>query len=445
MAFTRFKFKRDWRNSSDFPTVRHEETEVRQDMQALHDEAKDGLNYLMGELESADAAGLIGARGPDNAKTDLQSELVRLAKRIAEVTEVDFTALNASNIFLPGDTAAEYGVGHLTAPKVTDALKVLQPLVGKNLDKLDSLVAVVKDLGDLAKKVEELLRLAPASVYTDYWWRRRDDASKYAPVTEAETTGVTSYRNVTDQTAFVRVTRSNNAAVSVTLEYGDGVAQDASGKLYLTGNKGTVTYKDSLSATEKREKVFAALKGKYVKNSEGFFLKVASDANTGNCWWYETTSLALFWSSQVYLVHPNIPARPWENLHDPSADKYPASGFSGGKEYKRVGVPLEESMRRYAPAAGSYKGTGAYGAKDKNVLSLWFDPSLLIIYGDDGFMLVVNAPSGATCLKTSSSSYGLGYQTTVTIAQGQVSWHSTYSASAQGNTKGKTYKYLAFA
>ena len=442
MAFTRFKFKRDWRNSSDFPTVRHEETEVRQDMQALHDEAKDGLNYLMGELESADAAGLIGARGPDNARTDLQSELARLAKRIAEVTEVDFTALNASNIFLPGDTAAEYGVGHLTAPKVTDALKVLQPLVGKNLDKLDSLVAVVKDLGDLAKKVEELLRLAPASVYTDYWWRRRDDASKFEPTVSGDVK-CTSYSSLTEQGAFVRQSRSNYSAVNAKIEYGTGVAQDASGELYLTGDKGSVTFTVAANnSTHNGNTIFESLKGKYVKTPAGFFIKVPSDANLH---YRVNSSQAYFWATPVRYVTPNNPARAWSDVHDANANKYPASGFSAGMEYHRVGVPLDEARRRYAPAAGQYTGTGAYGSSFETTLNLWFDPALVVIYGEGDFMLIVNSPTGATCLKTSSSSYGLGYQTTVTIAQGRVSWHSTYSASAQGNTKGKTYKYLAFA
>lgn len=58
VAFKRFQFTKLWTNPLDFPTVELEETQVRADMQELHDQAKDGLNELMGELEKPSAAAI---------------------------------------------------------------------------------------------------------------------------------------------------------------------------------------------------------------------------------------------------------------------------------------------------------------------------------------------------------------------------------------------------
>ena len=65
MAFPRFSFTKLWTSPADFPTIETDEAQVRADMQALHDEAKDGINSLASALEEPTGASNLGARHPD--------------------------------------------------------------------------------------------------------------------------------------------------------------------------------------------------------------------------------------------------------------------------------------------------------------------------------------------------------------------------------------------
>lgn len=56
MAFESFAFTKSWRNEQDFPTYEEEERQVREDLQCLHDETKDGLNRLIDQLNDPQAA-----------------------------------------------------------------------------------------------------------------------------------------------------------------------------------------------------------------------------------------------------------------------------------------------------------------------------------------------------------------------------------------------------
>lgn len=75
MGFPRFSFTKLWTNPVDFPTVETDENRVRADMQLLHDEAKDGLNRLMDQLEAPGAAEHIGAAAADGSESTLQAEV----------------------------------------------------------------------------------------------------------------------------------------------------------------------------------------------------------------------------------------------------------------------------------------------------------------------------------------------------------------------------------
>ena len=80
MGFPRFRFTKLWTNPVDFPTVETDENRVRADMQALHDEAKDGLNRLMDQLEAPEAAEHIGVAAADGSESTLQAEVSGLQK-----------------------------------------------------------------------------------------------------------------------------------------------------------------------------------------------------------------------------------------------------------------------------------------------------------------------------------------------------------------------------
>ena len=80
MAFTRFKFTKLWTSQDDFATIETDESRVRSDLQFLHDESKNGLNSLMGELEAQTSAATLGALDPEKAASTVQAELDRAHK-----------------------------------------------------------------------------------------------------------------------------------------------------------------------------------------------------------------------------------------------------------------------------------------------------------------------------------------------------------------------------
>lgn len=90
MAFKKLNFTKTWCSPSDFPTEQDNETQVRADLQLLHDECRDGLNRLMEELEAASAAASLGAADEHGAAT-VQSILSRLTGLLSGVSRLDRT------------------------------------------------------------------------------------------------------------------------------------------------------------------------------------------------------------------------------------------------------------------------------------------------------------------------------------------------------------------
>ena len=58
MSISNLAFTKNWENSTDFPTVETSETQVRKDLQLLHDEAKTKINEVIAALNLLSAAGL---------------------------------------------------------------------------------------------------------------------------------------------------------------------------------------------------------------------------------------------------------------------------------------------------------------------------------------------------------------------------------------------------
>ena len=53
MALSKLEFTKSWKNKSDFPTYEADETQVRDDMQLLHDETKTFINNMIDSLDAA--------------------------------------------------------------------------------------------------------------------------------------------------------------------------------------------------------------------------------------------------------------------------------------------------------------------------------------------------------------------------------------------------------
>lgn len=76
MAFQTLEYTKSWRNAGDFPTYEPDETQVRADLQLLHDEARDGLNRLVEELNAPTAAEQLPFRGEGLASENIRDAIL---------------------------------------------------------------------------------------------------------------------------------------------------------------------------------------------------------------------------------------------------------------------------------------------------------------------------------------------------------------------------------
>ena len=94
----KLEFSKDWTDADDFPTYEPDESQVRADLQLLHDEAKAAINALVEKLESAEFASHLAVSAEGMAATNLAAalaELLATAKAAQAGTIVDGTVTEA--------------------------------------------------------------------------------------------------------------------------------------------------------------------------------------------------------------------------------------------------------------------------------------------------------------------------------------------------------------
>lgn len=111
-AFPLLGFTRSWENPDDYPTVELDETQVRKDMQSLHDEVKDYINNklrpaVLAEDATEKARAAAEAQRVENENQRIENEDTRIE---AEKKRED--AESARNVFGPYDPEAQYEVGN---------------------------------------------------------------------------------------------------------------------------------------------------------------------------------------------------------------------------------------------------------------------------------------------------------------------------------------------
>lgn len=89
---------------------------------------------------------------------------------------------------------------------------------------------------------------------------------------------------------------------------------------------------------------------------------------------------------------------------------------------------------------GAYTGSGTYGSRNPNSLTLEFEPKMVIVQGTSGRMAVMIKPSGVGISIGASDSTTLN----VTWDGESVSWYNGVNAANQMNTNNETYSYTAF-
>ena len=90
----KLEFSKDWTKAEDFPTYEPDESQVRADLQLLHNEAKAAINALVDKLESAEFASHLAVSAEGMTATNLAAalaEILATAKAAQAGTIVDGT------------------------------------------------------------------------------------------------------------------------------------------------------------------------------------------------------------------------------------------------------------------------------------------------------------------------------------------------------------------
>ena len=94
----KLEFSKDWTKAEDFPTYEPDESQVRADLQLLHDEAKAAINALVDKLESSEFASHLAVSAEGLTATDLAAalaEILATAKSAQAGTILDGTVTEA--------------------------------------------------------------------------------------------------------------------------------------------------------------------------------------------------------------------------------------------------------------------------------------------------------------------------------------------------------------
>ena len=94
----KLEFSKDWTDAEDFPTYEPDESQVRADLQLLHNEAKAAINALVDKLESAEFASHLAVSAEGMTATNLAAalaEILATAKAAQAGTIVDGTVTEA--------------------------------------------------------------------------------------------------------------------------------------------------------------------------------------------------------------------------------------------------------------------------------------------------------------------------------------------------------------
>ena len=94
----KLEFSKDWTEAEDFPTYEPDESQVRADLQLLHNEAKAAINALVDKLESAEFASHLAVSAEGMTATNLAAalaEILATAKAAQAGTIVDGTVTEA--------------------------------------------------------------------------------------------------------------------------------------------------------------------------------------------------------------------------------------------------------------------------------------------------------------------------------------------------------------
>lgn len=131
----KLEFTKDWTDASDFPTYEPDESQVRADLQLLHNEAKAAINAMVDKLESAEFASHLAVSVADMTADNLAAalaEILATAKAAQAGTIVDGTVTEAKLAAAVREKLNDTGVTYsMNAPTANET-----PTTGYQLGKL---------------------------------------------------------------------------------------------------------------------------------------------------------------------------------------------------------------------------------------------------------------------------------------------------------------------
>lgn len=113
MAIDQFSFSKTWRSASDFPTYEPDETQVREDMQCLHDEMADYVNNTLVPAINA------GSSGGGSPVSTMASEISFASSAGVPATNVQDAVENVQSQ-LAGISQGAVADGSITTGKLGD-------------------------------------------------------------------------------------------------------------------------------------------------------------------------------------------------------------------------------------------------------------------------------------------------------------------------------------
>lgn len=423
MAFTRFQFTKFWTDSTAFPTVETDETKVREDLQALHDESAEGLNTLMDDLEAKSAAGNIGAQTLGGTTTStVQAEMNKLQS--AKHTHSNKSVLDQIAVALTSTLANSY-----------DRLVTL----------FSGITGVVKTIGTddttipTSKAVQDAITAAgnvPVGGASGAVLRKVSDGDHDVgwDTLTAEDIG--------DGVFPVERGGTGAGTAAAALANLGGFAKDGSVPVegYLTVSRATYPML-RLDQTTVGSRVSLQSIGHSL--SLGMF-NVSGDATKGRSLYIRDSAASV-----------SALARAIE-LYDTDNSKF-------YKLYGEHNKPTPADLGTAHVAYGSYQGTGKYGEANPTVLTFDFAPKLLWIFGkyevnSDSYLTMEDVTSGLyrftldieACLSADRIYVGLDNNDRLDLSVSDggktVSMYSTEfngADRAQANERGYVYQYLA--
>jgi len=389
MSISKFEFTRRWTNPTEFHTYETSEEQVRSDMQALHDEARNYIDEkLIPEVENElalkatkdEIRGIVLGQIPDGTLTrdKLSAELQ---------AELDYKATQAQ-------VEDRYTKAEIWSTETRGNLGLEEGAVPE----------------DMLRKFSEL------NLHT---WLREAAEPAWESVALESTTKVK---------VLGTTTRTNTTPV----ELAQSVTVDAEGNLVLVD---PISFTVGYSVCTSRNNEYDII-GKYVRlvNQDVVYLATSEFTNATD----DDTYLTYINGRRVIARELSIGDQ--TQVRSRIRDAYPDNDVVENYHYTYLGVPLEKVDFGLRVQTGTYTGTGTKGVDNPNTVTLGFVPKLFLVmhpehkaHSNTDYGLIWLGQPGAT---------DTAAKALITVTGTTVSWYAT-DVDAQLNTTGVIYHYFA--